>query len=418
MPLFSPETFGERLRGFAFRPLDQDARITILEGSVRSGKTYALLPKILTACRTSMPGWKLLTGATKQTIFSNVLNSLFSCIPRNAYTYNHQNGLLKLMGSNWLVMGAKDEGSEKYLRGLTVSVAVCDEVTLMPQGYFQMLLTRMSPPGARFYGTTNTDVPSHWLKTEYLDNTELREKGILRSGHFTMADNPNLSPQFIEAQKMLYTGVFYERYILGLWVTAEGAIYRDCWGDENLYTEPPLGTFGPGGWQNWYIGIDYGTTNPCVFLDAIDDGQTVWIDREYYWDSVKKMRQKTDAEYADDLEQFIRESKVANGRSFPQIIVDPSAASFKAELNLRGIVCIDADNEVLDGIRTMSSALRTRKLRVHERCENFQREVQAYCWDDKKVERGKEEPKKQDDHAMDAARYLCRVAFPSWRLAN
>ncbi len=239
--------------------------------------------------------------------YNNVLSDLFHIIGTENYSYNRTSGQLRLCDHEWLVIGAKDEGSEKYIRGMTVGVALCDEISLMPQSFFQMLLSRMSPKGARLYGTTNPDSPFHWLKTDYLDRQDLRQKGILWSQHFIMDDNPNLSPDFVESQKQLYTGFFYKRFIEGLWVLAEGSIYRDSWSDDLLYdlaAEPPQLRFQDGHEQR-IIAIDYGTTNPMVFLDIYDDGKIFWVAREYYWDSIVQMRQKTDAEYVDDLAEFI-----------------------------------------------------------------------------------------------------------------
>ncbi|HXC43332.1 MAG TPA: PBSX family phage terminase large subunit, partial [Candidatus Dormibacteraeota bacterium] len=184
--------------------------------------------------------------------------------------------------------------------------------------------------------------PSIGLKTNYLDNAELRSKGILWSQHFTMVDNPNLTAEFIQSQKQLYTGFFYKRFIEGLWVVAEGSIYKDSWSEELLYNledEPP-GLRRRGCHQQRIIAVDYGTTNPMVFLDVYDDGRCFWIVREYYWDSAVQMRQKTDAEYVDDLVEFIGPQNDA------KVIVDPSAASFKAEMIKRGIWHVDADNDV------------------------------------------------------------------------
>lgn len=168
--------------------------------------------------------------------------------------------------------------------------------------------------------TTNPDSPYHWLKKEYLDNQELKDREILWSDHFTMDDNPNLSALFIENQKRLYTGFFYKRFIEGLWVIAEGAIYRDSWSDSLLYSdgEEPKGLRSPGGHQERIIAVDYGTSNPMVFLDIYDDGRFFWVAREYYWDSVVEMRQKTDAEYADDLVKFIGPQNDVN------VIIAPS----------------------------------------------------------------------------------------------
>ncbi len=404
--------YGQRLKQFAYRPLEEDRRINILEGSVRSGKTWALHPKILQACRYNVGGWKVLTGVSKQTIFNNVLNDLFNIVGPSHYTYNHQSGMLKLCGSNWLVIGAKDEGSEKYVRGLTVGVAISDELTLQPQEFFQMLLTRMSPDGARLYATTNAGVPMHWLKTEFLDNQELRDRGILWSAHYTMADNPNLSREYIESQEQLYTGVFYERYILGKWVVAEASIYRDVLGAQCKYddTSRPFAIENTG--ASRYIFVDYGTINPTVFLEVWDDGKTLWQDREYYWDSKEKLRQKTDSEYADDFDAF-----AGTERRGLIVIVDPSAASFKLELVKRGYQVKNGDNEVLEGIRRVSVALKSGMYRIHtQRCPMTLKELEQYGWNEKAAKRGEEEPMKEFDHAADAVRIgICKV-IPKWRL--
>ncbi len=404
--------FGPRLKRFAYQPLELDSRINILEGSVRSGKTWALHPKILQGCRYNVNGWKVLTGVSKQTIFNNVLNDLFNLVGPSNYTYNHQSGLLRLCDSSWLVMGAKDEGSEKYVRGLTVGLAIGDELSLMPQEFFQMLLTRMSPDGARLYGTTNPGTPQHWLKTKFLENEKLRNMGLLWSGHYTMDDNPNLSAEYIDAQKNLYTGVFYERYILGKWVVAEASIYRDVLGlncqyddtsrPEALLTSPAA----------HYIGVDYGTVNPCVFLDIYDDGKTLWEDREYYWDSRAQLRQKTDSEYADDFDAF-----VGSERRGLVVIVDPSAASFKLELVKRGYQVKNGENEVLEGIRRVSVALKSGMYRIHAKnCPKTIKELEIYSWNEKAAKRGEEEPIKDNDHTVDVVRMVVSKVIPKWRL--
>jgi PBSX family phage terminase large subunit len=284
----------------------------------------------------------------------------------------------------------------------------------MPQSFFQMLLSRMSPDGARLYGTTNPDSPYHWLKAEYLDNSELRANKILWSDHFTMADNPNLLPEFVEAQKRLYTGFFYKRFVEGLWVMAEGAIYKDSWSEDLLYDQKdePVGLRTRGRQVQRIIPIDYGTTNPMVFLDIYDDGKVFWVVREYYWDSVVQMRQKTDAEYADDLAEFIGPERSA------KVIIDPSAASFKAEMTKRGIWHVDADNEVNEGIRLVSMVLNKRQVRFcRQTAPKTIQEMQTYAWDTKAAQRGEEKPLKVHDHGPDALRYFAKTEVPSWRLA-
>ena len=397
------------------RPPERDWPINILEGAVRSGKTWCLHPKILYCCEYSVGGHKVITGVSKQSIYNNVLHDLFDIVGSRNYSYNRSSGQLRLCDSDWLVVGAKDEGSERYIRGLTVGIAVCDELSLMPRSFFQMLLSRMSPEGARLYGTTNPDSPYHWLKAEFLDNDDLRAKQIVWSDHFTMPDNPNLSALYIENQKRLYSGFFYKRFIEGLWVVAEGAIYRDSWSESLLYDrqdEPP-GLRSRGGHQQRIVAVDYGTTNPMVFLDIYDDGKIFWITREYYWDSTIEMRQKTDAEYAGDLVEFIGPTGDA------KVIIDPSAASFKAEMTKRGIWYVEAVNDVNEGIRISSMALNQRLVRFcRQTVKKTIQEMQSYAWDPKAAQRGEEKPLKIHDHGPDAFRYFAMNDVPYWRLAS
>lgn len=407
--------------------------MNFLLGAVRSAKTWALLCKIIALCYYRVGGLRLLTGVSKSAIERNVLNDLFEVVGESRYSYNRQTGVLWLLGCKWIVIGAHDEGSERYIRGATVGVAVCDEIVLMPRNFFMMLISRMSVEGARLYGSTNPDHPYHWFKAEVLDNKfdPKTGKGYRRGlgpdydlwfQTWTMEDNPSLSPRYKERLRRSYVGVFFKRYILGQWVAAEGSIYRDVLTDDVLYTdaERPIGLKSRGGHVEHWVLVDYGTTNPCVFIDEYDDGHTLWWDREYYWDSRKQGRQKTDAEYANDLLQFFDEcaGRKLDPREWPGVIVDPSAASFRAELVNRGIYVIDADNEVEDGIRMVSTMLNLKKLRINkDRCPNGVKEMQTYAWDEKRAEGGKEVPIKAHDHFPDAGRYGVKTRISPWRLA-
>jgi PBSX family phage terminase large subunit len=378
--------FGQRIGRFALQPVEKDSRINILEGSVRSGKTWALHAKILYGCKYPVAGWRFITGQTKETIFINVLNDLFSIVGSKYYTYNHQSGLLSLFNTKWKVMGAKDEGSEKFLRGATIGLAICDELVIMPEGFFKMLLTRMSPAGARLYGTTNPDQPLHWLKTEYLDDQAKRKAGLVWSMHCTMDDNPNLPAEFVEAQKQFYKGLFYQRFILGLWVMAEGAIWGDAWSDDLIYYEPPATLKNAGGHIDHWISNDYGTNHPHVYQEFWDDGDVVWLDREWVWDSKEEMRQLTDGQYAEKLIEFMGRNRGC------QVLIPPDALSFRQECINRGIWVTEANNEVVEGIQTVAGMMVMRKLRVNRQCRRTIRGINTYAWDPSKARRGIEEP--------------------------
>ena len=156
--------FGSRANRVAMRPPEEDWPINILEGAVRSGKTWCHHAKALYCCAYKVGGRKLFTGVSKQSVYNNVLSDLFDLVGPRHYCYNRNTGQLRLCGAEWLVIGAKDEGSERYIRGLTVGVALCDELSLMPQSFYQMLLSRMSPAGSRLYGTTNQTALTTGLK--------------------------------------------------------------------------------------------------------------------------------------------------------------------------------------------------------------------------------------------------------------
>ena len=204
-----------------------------------------------------------------------------------------------------------------------------------------------------------------------------------------------------------FQGVFYRQYILGEWVSAEGAVYPMWDEKENTYDETDPGMYRG---MRRFCAIDYGTTNPCVFLDVRDDGHTFFIAGEYYWDSAARRRQKTDAEYADDLYAFLE------GDLDTLIIVDPSASSFKAELRNRGFRIQDAVNAVREGISTTATLIGNRQVKAERtRCPALQREIQSYVWDEKARLRGEERPLKERDHAMDALRYLCHTRTNRFR---
>ena len=406
---FSPKSLE-----FIRRDPKDDAFITILEGEVRSSKTWTMMVKLLTLIATGYEtdGLRVIFGVTKQSIYDNVLIDLFSFLQSTEYEWHKQSGELWLFGQEWRVIGAKDEGSEKFVRGKTVGVAYGDEATLVPASFMYMLTSRMSDEKARLYLTTNPDTPYHYLKVEFIDDLEKRAKRYVETIHFTMDDNLSLTPEVRKRYEEMYTGVFYLRFIKGLWVIAEGAIYRDSLGSQCEYDDSTRPEALLTSYIARYIGVDYGTTNPCVFLEVYDDGKSLWQEREYYWDSAKQMRQKTDEEYANDLVDFIGENKRG-----VVVVIDPSAASFKIELHKRGIQTKDAKNDVLEGIRRHASALKLGLYRIHTgHNPHTIKQNSTYSWDTKAALRGEEGPVKSEDHCPDAERYVTHTMLPKWRL--
>jgi PBSX family phage terminase large subunit len=267
----------------------------------------------------------------------------------------------------------------------------------------------MSPEGARLYATTNPDTPYHYLKTDYIDNPDLVKAGDIWTELFVLDDNLSLSEEKKAQYHRMYTGVFYQRFILGQWVIAQGAIYKDVLGPHAEYDDDsrPPGLYSA--YQARYIAVDYGTTNPTVFLDVYQYDNVFWEDREYRWDSRKEMRQKTDMEYADDLESF-----VGPNRRGVILVIDPSAASFKAECIKRGFQVKDAKNDVLEGIRRTAAAIKNGKYRYHKRNVFTNKEMVTYAWDEKAAKRGEECPIKENDHGPDARRYCVHTMMPAW----
>jgi PBSX family phage terminase large subunit len=353
------------------------------------------------------PGELVMIGKTERTLKRNVIDPLITMYgSRNVSTKGMGKGEIHIFGRRVYLVGANDERAEQKIRGASFVGAYCDEITLYPESFWVMLLSRLRSPGARLYGTTNPDGPFHWLKVNYL------EKGLthLKKWHFTLDDNPYLDPAYVEALKQEYTGLWFKRFILGLWCIAEGAVY-DMW-DEKIHVAPK-----PEGNPDYYlVSIDYGTSNPCAFLLLGIWKDAIHVIKEYYYDSTAAGRQLTDAQYSSALKTFVAESIGENDWRVGQlklrsIILDPSAASFKVQLRNDGFSVRDANNSVIDGIRLVSTKLSSGKLHISPECPNLIKEFSSYVWDAKKQVKGEDEPVKKFDHALDALRYAIQTTM-------
>jgi PBSX family phage terminase large subunit len=404
--------FSPKSRAFIKRPPSEDRRYNLLCGSVRSGKTWTMLAKLLLLCRYNVAGLRVIIGQSKQTVMDNVLRDIFEFAGPKNYRYNAQSGELWLFGVLWLIIGAKDEGSERFIRGKTIGIAYVDEATLVPQSFWLMLTSRMSPKGARLYATTNTDSPHHYLYRDVINNAEMAD--LVWYQVFTLEDNLSLDEETRDIYRRQYSGVFKKRFIDALWVAAEGSIFGDAWDDvRNLYDADsrPIGLLGQGGHQRRFVAIDYGTTNAFSALDCYDDGRILWFEREFYWDSKVKKQQLTNSQYADKLEEFIRAHPTR-----PEIILDPSAASFRIELQNRGWKVTSADNEVIDGIRQTASMLERGLIRFNKASCPTYPQLCSYAWDEKASKRGEEAVLKLNDHFCDSVRYVCKTKISPRRL--
>lgn len=390
--VFDATTYSDKHLDVIF---NADVRMNILTGAVRSGKTYASFFAIARMVGEFPINAKILfVGKTERTLYRNILNPMIEIFGSRVMQYRKGSGEGSFFGRTFYTVGANDERSQDKIRGMTLDLAYCDEVTLYPESFFTMLLSRLSTKGAKLLGTTNPDSPYHWLRVNYLDREDELD---LKSWHFLLEDNINLDPAYVKSLKQEYTGLWYKRFILGLWVLAEGAVY-DMF-DEDKHAAKPVPPIEH--YTDIYTICDYGTTNPCVFLMfGISPDYKRYLIKEYYFDSREAGYQKTDSQYADDYEQFVE------GVDQNAMIVDPSAASFIAELKSRGVYVLEANNEVLPGIMETSTELEDGRIIIDPSCVNTIKEFSGYVWDKKASERGEDKPIKTSDHAMDCIRYF------------
>ncbi|WEH40787.1 PBSX family phage terminase large subunit [Streptomyces sp. AM 2-1-1] len=393
------------------------ARINIWHGAIRSGKTIASLIALLAAVAGApRAGLILITGRTLDTIGRNIMEplvdpGLFGELSKLIiWTPGAKTAVI--LGRTVHLIGANDRRSEAKIRGATVSLVYCDEVSLLPKDFFRQLLGRLSVKGAKLMGTTNPDNPGHWLKKEYLDRAgELN----LRSWHFNLDDNPSLDADYVASLKKEYVGLWYRRFILGAWVQSEGAVYEMFDPTRHVVKELPR-------IDRWLAdGIDYGTVNPFAdVLVGLGADRRLYVVSEYRHDSRLQRRQMTDAEYSRARRTWLagvpHPHSTAVGVTPEWTVVDPSASSFIEQLHRDGVTGVThADNAVLDGIRTVSSLLGTGDLLIHESATGLIEELPGYSWDDTAAEAGEDKPIKENDHSVDALRYGVRTTEALWR---
>lgn len=376
-------------------------RINLLEGSVSSGKTWISLVLWAFWVKT-MPqdGLYMMCAKSLTTLKRNCLLLLQELVGESNFKFSITSKEGWLFGRHIILEGAADIRSESKIRGVTLQGAYCDELTQFPQDFFAMLLSRLRMPGAKLIATTNPDAPGHWLKTNYIDRqNELDFLDVL----FLIDDNTTLPADYVANIKMEYTGVFYERYILGHWTLAEGLIYPMY---ADAIQEAPDGV--P---SQWVLSIDYGTMNAFAAGLWGKYGDVWYMVQEYYWSGRAEGIQKTDEEYARELDRFT--NGIGTQSLKLKTIIDPSAASFIALLRKRGKYhVVPADNDVMDGIRETATCLQVGKIKIAPNCKCWVQEAQGYVWDEKAAD---DKPVKVNDHSMDQMRYFCktmRIAKP------
>lgn len=381
-----------------------DARLNILHGSVRSSKTINCSVRWLDYLIDGPEGDLAMLGKTTATLQRNVLNDLFDIVgPKNYKWLNRQQGELKMFNRRIYCFGANNEDAESKIRGATFAGALCDEVNLYPQSVFNQLMARMSIKDAKCFCNCNPDSPYHWFYTDYITNDEITDKKVWQ---FLMDDNLSLDPDYVRSLKQMYTGVWYDRMIKGLWVAAEGRIYdmfdpaKHMINTMEYINQAVLKGLNPKAIR-WIVGCDYGTSTVMSWglFARLPDGTFLKV-KEFYYDAVKQKKQLTDSEFAAKFQEWL------NGLIPYCVYVDPSAASWKTELMRRGYIVLNADNDVINGIRHVGSQINLGKFYMDISCKNTEKEYNTYAWDKNAQLIGVDKPIKAHDHTCDTDRYV------------
>lgn len=378
----------------------------ICDGSIRSGKTVSMTVGFILWSMARFNNEKFaICGRTIEALRRNVivniptwLEGLFTVQERRA-----ENKLIITVGNRrntYYLFGGRDEASYTLIQGVTLAGVLFDEVALMPRSFVEQAMARCSVAGSKFWFNCNPESPGHWFYKEWICKAQERNMLYL---HFTMDDNLSLDAAIKRRYEGMYSGVFYDRYIRGLWTVAEGLIYTMF--NKDFHVGPSV----PRAYEEYYISCDYGTLNPTsAGLWGLLAGKWYRI-REYYYDGRKAHYQRTDEEHYEAIEAL------ASGLPIRKIIVDPSAASFIEVIRRHDRFMVEqASNRVLDGIRDVATRLNAGDIFICDCCADCIREFGLYRWDEKATE---DRPLKTDDHAMDDVRYFVRAAFQPSRFS-
>ena len=377
----------------------QDREAIVCDGAVRSGKTLAMGLGFFLWAGSLFRGQRFaLCGKTISSLRRSLLAEILPKLRELGILWREIRSENRILAgapgreNSFYLFGGKDEGSAALIQGMTLAGVLLDEAALMPKSFVDQACARCSVPGSRLWFNCNPEGPGHWFYQEWILGS--REKRALHL-HFTMEDNPGLTPEIRQRYERLYTGAFYDRYILGKWVQAQGRVY-------DFFTEDMVCDVPEGDFDAWYVSCDYGTVNPTS-MGLWGRQRGIWYRvREFYFSSRREMRQMTDAEYADAL------AALAAGRPLRAVIVDPSAASFIEVLRRRGLPVRRARNDVLSGIRLTADLLKSGKLRICRPCRDCLREIQEYLWEPGE---GQDRVRKEQDHAMDDMRYFAATVL-------
>lgn len=376
-------------------PQYSDFDAIICDGAVRSGKTLSMSLGFIFWASNSFNGAAFaMCGKTITSLRRNVVTPMLSQLSELGFiccekiSRNYIDITLLGKTNRFYLFGGKDESSAALIQGMTLSGVFFDEVALMPRSFVEQALARCSVNSSKMWFNCNPDNPSHWFYTDWIKKAAQKHALYL---HFTMDDNPSLSTKLKNRYKRLYSGSFYDRFVLGKWTASEGLVFPMFDRDRHIFS-------GHVDCEKYVISCDYGTVNPASFgLWGLSDG--VWYRlREYYYSAKREGFSRTDEEHYQALEEL------AGNLTINRIIVDPSAASFIECIRRHRRFCVvKADNDVVLGISRVCSALSQNRLKIHESCRDILREFSLYRWNEKS---GCDVPVKENDHAMDDMRYF------------
>lgn len=400
-------------------------KIMIADGSIRSGKTVSVLDSFLTWSLDNFSGEQFgIAGQSIGAIRKNVLKPMFEILNAKGipYTYIKNESAVYVGDNTYLLYGAPNESSQDGLQGVTLAGGLVDEAALVPESFMDQFVGRCSVEGAKIFMTCNPKGPHHWFKTEYIDKREKKEILYL---HFTMDDNPALADERKQFYKSMFSGVFYKRNVLGLWVLSEGLIFDMFDAERHGIQQQEL----PGIVRRWFA-IDQGFGNATVFLhQGIGSDGKLYTINEYYHSARKKElyidgerrtggnAQKSPLDYAIDLVDFMKHCEnflLLHGRRYKRdhiaavdrVFIDPAAKGFINQCRQQGVKRLaKAQNDVRPGIDFVASLLSSGNYRILSHCKFTVEGFGVYVWDVKAQDRGEDKPTKKDDDAMDANRY-------------
>ena len=389
----------------------------ICDGSIRSGKTLCMsISFVLWAFYKFNNSAFGLCGKTIRSLRRNLVTPILPVLKNLGFECRQKisENILEIIYEDrtniFYLFGGKDESSASLIQGMALSGVLFDEVALMPRSFVEQALARCSVSESKFWFNCNPEYPGHWFYTEWILKKESRNSLYLK---FNMNDNPSLSENLKQRYEKLYTGVFYQRFIKGEWVALEGLVYPFMSQDisQNLYySDVPINNINNinNNFEKYILSCDYGIVNPtsCGLWGLLNN---IWyrID-EYYYDSRKHGETRTDEEHYKYICNMLKDNYVLD-QEVSYIIVDPSAASFITLIKKNNTYrVIPAKNNVIEGIKEVSRLLKRGDIKICKNCTNSIREFSLYRWQSGV---NKDNPVKENDHAMDDIRYFVSTAL-------